>query len=92
MFGGILVLTVTWLSLAGRRRGVKFRQPTVHQRDDIAEPLARIACRHLPMDALGPDFADATLSAAALHDYLLDGPLRQPIDVRNDLPEPDLEP
>lgn len=74
---GLLVLATGGLALLAARRSRTFRQPTPRQATDISEPLARIACRHLPMDAVGPDLADATKAAGALHAYLFDGPLVQ---------------
>lgn len=90
-FGGLLVLLIAGLgSLLRLTRGLELRSPTPRQRDDVAEPLARIACRHLPMDALGPDLLDATTAAAALHTYALDGPLiTRPAVDHGDLPDPE---
>ncbi len=79
VLGGLLVLLTGTLALLANQRGRTFRQPTIRQRDDIAQPLARIAVRHLPLDALGPDLADATMAAVALHAYVMAGPLTPPI-------------
>jgi hypothetical protein len=79
VIGGLLVLLTATLALLANQRGRTFRQPTVRERDDIAQPLARIAVRHLPLDALGPDLADATMAAVALHGYVMAGPLTPPI-------------
>ena len=83
VIGGLLILLTGTLALLANQRGRTFRQPTARQRDDIAEPLARIAVRHLPLDALGPDLADATAAAVALHSYVMDGPLTPPISADN---------
>lgn len=75
--GGLLVIVVGFTAALLARRGRALRQPRPSQVDDIAMPLGRIAARHLPVDMIGPDLADVTESAAALHRYLLDdaGPL-----------------
>ena len=85
------MLLIAGLSALARvTRGLELRTPTPRQRDDVAEPLARIACRHLPMDAVGPDLLDATTAAAALHTYALDGPLiTRPAADPGDLPDPE---
>jgi hypothetical protein len=88
--GGLLVLTIATLSILARRRGREVRQATPRQRDDIAQPVARILVRHLPLDALGPDLVDITEAVVATHEYLLDGPLvtaARPPDVDIDIPE-----
>lgn len=72
---GLLVIITGALALAAARRGRWLRQPTPVQRDEIAAPLARVMTRHLPMQLLGPDMVDATTAAAAVHTYVLDGPL-----------------
>lgn len=75
--GGLLVIAVGIAAAMLARRGRTLRQPRPSQVDDITMPLGRIAARHLPDAAIGPDLADITESAAALHRYLLDdaGPL-----------------
>ena len=75
VIGGLFVILVTTLSVLARRSGREFRQPTPEQRDDVARPLARIAVRHLPLDVIGPDLADATEAAVAAHNYAMDGPI-----------------
>lgn len=57
------------------RRGLVFRQPTRGQVDDIADPLGQIIARHLPTEIIGPDLLDGTAAAAAIHGYIIDGPL-----------------
>lgn len=75
VLGGLLLLLTGTLAMLASRQGKSFRQPTPQQRDDIADPLARIAVRHLPLEALGPDLADATAAAVSVHSYVMDGPL-----------------
>lgn len=67
------------------RRGLVFRQPTREQVDDVAGPVGAIIARHLPTDVIGPDLLDATAAAAAVHGYVIDGPLV----VRPDSPLPE---
>lgn len=75
VLGGLIVLLTATLGVLAARQGKEFRQPTPAQRDDIANPLARIAVRHLPLDAIGDDLADLTEAAVASHSYVMDGPL-----------------
>ena len=75
LLGGLLIVATRTLDYLAGRRGRGFRQPTPDQRDGVALPLARIAVRHLPLGALGPDFADATAAVYAADDYLRDGPM-----------------
>lgn len=87
VIGGLFVIVVTSLSVLARRRGKEFRQPTPEQRDDVARPLARIAVRHLPLDLIGEDLADATEAAVAVHEYAMDGPIvRAPHVDHGDMP------
>lgn len=85
VFGGLLTIALSTLALVLRRRSVAFRQPDSEQLDDIVSPLARIACRHLPMDAIGPDLGDFALSASAIHSYATD-PTEYPL-FRREIPE-----
>jgi hypothetical protein len=90
-FAGLLVLGARIGDrLVARAKGKALRAPSREQADDIAEPLARIACRHLPMDALSPDLTDAGLAAAAIDAYVHDGDLiteRKPAPLTPDEPE-----
>lgn len=61
--------------LVSRRQGKVLRQPTDEQLDEIAEPLGRIAVRHLPLAKLDRDFLDAIAAAKAGKNYVSDGPL-----------------
>lgn len=75
VLGGLLLIAIGTVSFLLRARDKSVRQPTPRQLEDITDPLARIACRHLPLDALGPDLIDGTEALVAIHAYALDGPL-----------------
>ena len=82
--GGLLIIVTGSLAalLARRTHGrATLRQPTPDQRDDIAEPVSRILCRHLPMAKLGPDLGDIGMAAGATHSYVLDGALIKRVNV-----------
>jgi hypothetical protein len=90
VLGGLLLIALGTISFLARRRERQLRMPSPRQLEDIAQPIARIACRHLPMDALGPDLIDGTEALVAIHAYALDGPLIEPADgpdVALDVPE-----
>lgn len=90
VLGGLFLIALGTISFLARRRERQLRMPTPRQLEDIAQPIARIACRHLPMDALGPDLVDGTEALVAVHGYVLDGPLIEPADgpaVEIDVPE-----
>lgn len=90
VLGGLFLIALGTISFLARRRERQLRMPTPRQLEDIAQPIARIACRHLPMDALGPDLIDGTEALVAIHGYVLDGPLIEPADgpdVEIDVPE-----
>jgi len=87
--GGLFVLLVTAVSLLYRGRGKTVRRPTDRQRDDVAVPLARVACHHLPMDLLNPDLLDGIAAATAVYDYATDGPLIEPITPTTNTVTPD---
>lgn len=71
ILGGLLIAGIGTLGLWLARHGRHLRIPTPDQRDAIAEPVARIACRHLPMARLGPDIADGAIAVFATQDYLM---------------------
>src|SRR5262249_6925795 len=50
---GVLAAGAAAARILLRRRGIEIRDMTSPERDDIAEPLARIGSRHLSLD-LGP--------------------------------------
>lgn len=76
---GLLALIFGTAAVLSRRGGRLLRQPTRAQMDDFTEPLGRILVRWLPLDVIGQDLADVTQAAAAGHQYVLDGPLLEPI-------------
>ncbi len=71
----VLLGVASMLAARAVARRWTLRTPTHEQSRAIADPAARIACRHLPMAALGPDVTDAVEIAAAVSDYATDGPL-----------------
>lgn len=66
----------------------ELRRPTDDEADAIAAPLARIARRHVPAVALGPDLLDAVALAGAVTDYAGSAPLTYPLAPQT-LPAPD---
>ena len=83
VIGGLIVILTATLGILAQRSGRSFRQPTPQQRDEIANPLASIAVRHLPLDVIGEDLADVTQAAVATHSYIMAGPLTGSGLVRN---------
>lgn len=69
VLAGLLLMAVGAVAWAGRRRGLRVRKPTREEANDISAPIARIMCRHLPMDSIGPDLADIGEAAAAISEY-----------------------
>ena len=68
----------------------ELRRPTDEDRAAIAAPLARIARRHVPAAALGPDLLDVIDVAGATSAYIGDGPLTYslaPVPTLDDTPE-----
>ena len=78
VIGGALALAISGVGLLLRRRARTVRQPNKRELDAFAEPLARIACRHFPMDLLGPDLLDITKAGKATSDYVTNGRLIVP--------------
>lgn len=76
-----LVATIVGLGFIGaawvvrQRKGRKLRQPTKAQKQNMAEPLARIAGRHVPVDWLNADLVDLVEAGSAFGAYVNDGPL-----------------
>ena len=68
-----------------RKRGVALRVASEQERDDIAQPLARILSRHADLSMLSPDLYDVAECAAATAGYVQSGPIRL---VRNETPPP----
>lgn len=75
----VVAIVFTGVAVAARfRRRVKMRKPTDRQLSAIADPLARIAARHLPAEALNADLADAVAMTAAVTAYAGAGPVFAP--------------
>lgn len=74
---GLLVIVAGIVGGLLARSGRRLRQPTEKQIGRVADPLAGIAARHLPVGMLNDDLADVTKAAAGIHAYVLDesGPL-----------------
>jgi hypothetical protein len=87
VLAGLLLIVAGWVAWGGRRRGLAVRKPTREEANDITGPIARIMCRHLPMDSIGPDLADLGEAAAAISEYAVqdDNPL-----VARYVPEPEI--
>jgi hypothetical protein len=82
LIAGLLGLAAVGVALGVRRWARRtLREPTAKQLDEIAEPLASIAARHIPAAFLNDDLSDAAQAAAAIGHYLKAGkiitPLRQ---------------
>jgi hypothetical protein len=75
VLSGLFALAARFLDRVAAVRGRELRQPTKVQRADVAEPLARIAVRHLPLQALNDDLTDAFEALLAVEAYVDDGPL-----------------
>jgi hypothetical protein len=75
LIGGLFLAATAGMHWLASRKGLQVRQPTPKQRDGFAEPLARIACRHLPLQKLDDDFLDAAEAGTALHDWVAGGPV-----------------
>lgn len=86
VIAGLIALACGYAAWFFGRRRRTFRQPTVHEIDDIANPLGSLAARHLPTEFISKDLVDATHAAGAVHRYLIDGPLV----TRDDEPLPTL--
>lgn len=78
LVAGLLGMAAVGAAMVVRwRMRAKLREPSKSHTEDMAEPLARIGLRHVPMAKLHPDLLDATQFASALGRYLNDGPLLQ---------------
>lgn len=81
MVGGVLNIALSLADIVIRRlRGRKVRQPSRDQVDDIAEPLASLAIRHLDMTKFGPDLADIVAAGGAASGYMREGPMTEPLE------------
>lgn len=73
LVGLAFVLAAGVLGHLGGRRDI--RRPTRKQADGFAEPVARIAARHLDVSRVTPDLIDVIEAGSAAGDYLIDGPI-----------------
>lgn len=88
---GIVATLVSAVLLRGPRPR-ELRRPTDEQADAIAAPLARIAGRHVPAAVLAPDLMDGIAAAAAVGNYIAEGPITSPAYDAGQLPDdPDTE-
>ncbi len=72
---GLLKMAVVVVEAVMKRAGREFRRPEEHQLDGVAQPLARVAVRHLDVSYISDDLMDLTEAGGALSDYILDGPV-----------------
>jgi hypothetical protein len=84
VFAGLLLVALGFWSAYLLRRGARFRLPTIGEQMDICGPLAEIACRHLPMAAIGPDVVDMTSAVAATNHYVTRAPLITPLHTQTE--------
>lgn len=74
---GVISLIVLVAQIAFRKRdGRKLREPSKEEYKKVADPIGRIAARHIPtMDSiLAKDIADLTKSVGGVKEYLLSEP------------------
>ena len=72
---GFLIIGAGWLAWTAAQRGASLRTPDDGETAAIADPLARILCRHFPMAGIGPDLTDGLESVVAVNKYAKRGPL-----------------
>lgn len=72
--GLLKILIVATEAIVGRA-GREFRRPEEHQIDGVAQPLARIAVRHLDLSYISDDLMDLTEAGGELSGYILEGPV-----------------
>lgn len=87
-----IVATLAAAVLLRSPRPRQLRTPTEQDCEDIAAPLARIAARHAPAVAVGPDLMDAIAATAAVGRYVQDGPLTFPAHDAGEMPSGDDHP
>lgn len=76
---GILSAAVVLADGLIRRFGKReLRRPTADHLDDFSDPVGQILARHADLSVLGPDLIDVTTAAAAVGNYLIDGPITSP--------------
>lgn len=74
---GVISLVVLLAQLAFRRKdGRRLREPTKEEYKKVADPIGRIAARHIPtMDStLAKDIADLSKTAGGIKEYMLSDP------------------
>ncbi|HWB34594.1 MAG TPA: hypothetical protein VHA75_01070 [Rugosimonospora sp.] len=85
--GGLLLAGIGLVGLVVRlRHDARLRKPTGKQLDDMAAPLARLALRYVPAEALSPTLLDVTGFVAATTEWLGDGPLLERAQVDPGVP------
>jgi hypothetical protein len=75
---GVAAFAAAWVVQRRTRQERTVRQPTDGELDDIAAPLARLACRFIPAGALVPVITDGIMAASATGAYVTNGPLIVP--------------
>lgn len=85
---GVLSFLVLGLQLMLRRKdGAKLREPTKQEYKAVADPIGRIAARHIPNlnSVLARDIADFTKSMGAAKEYMLSEPweYKESLEVRD---------
>ena|ERR1043165_8128340 len=80
---GVLAILAGTAAALLARSDRHLRQPTPEQLAEIADPLGAILARHLPTEVLHESLIDGTSAAAAVHAYVLDGPLVTSIPTAN---------
>lgn len=74
---GIISLLILVAQMTFRKRdGRKLREPTKEEYKKVADPIGRIAARHIPtMDSiLARDIADLSKTVGGIKEYLLSEP------------------
>ena len=67
LLAGFLIIGAGWLAWTAAQRGASLRTPDDGETAAIADPLARILCRHFPMAGIGPDLTDGLESVVAVN-------------------------
>lgn len=86
--GSLLVVLAGLGGWLAARTSRELRPPTEHERDQVAEPVAAILCRHFGAN-LHPDLVDGVRAAAGVTSYIQTAPLTRvapEIDLDPDLP------
>lgn len=90
---GMIVVVADGL-IRRAERDARLRRPSKDQVQALAEPVAALAVRYLPVGLVGPTILDITAAGSAVGSYLLDGPVveRSGAEVRYADPNPNLDP